>query len=148
MSPFVLDASVALSWVLLDETNAYADQVLDRLDVVEELQVEVKALVPGLWPLEVANGLLVAERRGRMSQAQVERAILFLQALPIGVDEVTADQALDRTLNLARQQGLAVYDAAYLELALREGLPLATTDARLVGVAHTCGVVLYAGKEG
>lgn len=140
---YILDASVALSWVLVDETNAYADRVLDRFEPGETSETTVAALVPGLWPLEVANGLLVAERRGRMRQAQVERAILFLQALPISLDEATTNQALDHTLVLARQYSLAVYDAAYLELALRQGLPLATTDARLAGAARTCGVVLY-----
>ncbi|MBE9075759.1 type II toxin-antitoxin system VapC family toxin [Romeria aff. gracilis LEGE 07310] len=141
MKSFVLDASVALSWVLLDETNIYADAVLDELNPADESAAEVEAIVPELWSLEVANGLLVAERRGRLSQSQAEQAILFLQALPIGVDDSTSEQALDQTLSLARHQDLAVYDAAYLELALRQKCSLATADTRLAKVARTLGIM-------
>jgi predicted nucleic acid-binding protein len=136
LTRFVLDCSVAMSWCFDDENNTYADQVLESL-------LTVKAIVPTLWPLEVANVLVVAERRKRLTEAQMIRAIALLQALPIGVDETTAQRALGATLTLAREHNLSAYDAAYLELAMREGLSLATVDAKLIQVISYCGVELY-----
>nr|WP_286186742.1 type II toxin-antitoxin system VapC family toxin [Geitlerinema sp. P-1104] len=98
------------------------------------------AYVPGIWSLEVANTLLVAERRSRVTQEQSELAISLLQSLMIQVDKATERQALASTLKLGRQQNLAAYDSAYLELALRLELPLATLDVRLAEAAVRCGV--------
>lgn len=101
-----------------------------------------EAFVPGIWSLEIANVLLVAERRNRMTSEQSEQAIFLLQSLLIQVDTATDANALGATLALGRQEGLAAYDAAYLELALRLGLPLATLDTRLALAATSCGVEL------
>ncbi|WP_414566633.1 MULTISPECIES: type II toxin-antitoxin system VapC family toxin [unclassified Anabaena] len=130
---FVLDCSVAISWCLVDENNDYANAILAMMP-------DAEAFVPGIWFLEIANVLLVAERRNRMTNEQSEIAIALLQSLLIQVDIATATNALDATLTLGRQEGLAAYDAAYLELALRLGLPLATIDTRLREAAIRCGV--------
>ncbi|MEH1863716.1 MAG: type II toxin-antitoxin system VapC family toxin [Nostoc sp.] len=132
---FVLDCSVAISWCLVDENNGYANDILAMMP-------DSEAFVPGIWSLEIANTLVVAERRNRMTKKQSEQAIALLQSLLIQVDLFTDAKALDATLNLARQEGLAAYDAAYLELALRLQLPLATLDIRLAEAATRCGVGL------
>lgn len=132
---FVLDASVALAWHFEDEASAYADRALERLR-------EDDAVVPAIWPLEIANGLLAAERRGRLSAADVAQAHGLLSDLPIGVNALTLQVALGPVLDLARAQGLSTYDAAYLELAMREGLPLATEDEALRAAARRVGVPL------
>ncbi|MBO1350073.1 MAG: type II toxin-antitoxin system VapC family toxin [Hormoscilla sp. GUM202] len=132
---FVLDCSVAISWCLLDENDDYANAILAMMPVSQ-------AFVPGIWSLEIANTLLVAERRNRMTQEQSNIAIELLNSLLIYVDEATDSNALSSTLILGRQEGLAAYDAAYLELALRLKLPLATLDTRLAEAATRCGVEL------
>ncbi|WP_392478891.1 type II toxin-antitoxin system VapC family toxin [Nostoc sp. C110] len=132
---FVLDCSVAISWCLVDENDDYASAILAMMP-------DSEAFVPGIWSLEIANTLVVAERRNRMTKKQSEQAIALLQSLLIQVDLFTDAKALDATLKLARQEGLASYDAAYLELALRLQLPLATLDTRLAEAATRCGVGL------
>lgn len=132
---FVLDCSVAISWCLVDENDDYANAILAMMP-------DSKAFVPGIWSLEIANTLIVAERRNRITQEQSEQAIALLQSLLIQVDLFTDAKALNATLKLARQEGLAAYDAAYLELALRLQLPLATLDTRLAEAATRCGVGL------
>jgi predicted nucleic acid-binding protein len=122
--PFVLDSSVALAWVLPDESNADADELLERL-IVEG------AVVPPIWPLEVGNVLLVALRRGRIRQEELEAMVERLALLPIDVDIEATDHALAGVVLLAAQLGLTTYDAAYLDLAQRRNLPLATLDKRL-----------------
>lgn len=135
MSSFVLDASVALSWCFEDEADAAGDAVLRRL-------AAGSAAVPGIWPLEVANVLLGAERRQRITAAESARFLNLLEALPIEVDAHTAARAPREILTLARTHALSSYDAAYLELASREGIPLATRDKRLAAAAATLGVRL------
>jgi predicted nucleic acid-binding protein len=137
---FVLDCSVAISWCLVDEDNDYANDILT-------IMPDAEAFVPGIWSLEIANVLLVAERRNRMTQEQSEEAIALLQSLLIQVDTATDANALGTTLVVGRQEGLAAYDAAYLELALRLGLPLATNDTRLMEAASRCGVDLVVVNE-
>ncbi|WP_392476288.1 type II toxin-antitoxin system VapC family toxin [Nostoc sp. C110] len=137
---FVLDCSVAISWCLVDENNPTANAIL-------AIMPDAEAFVPGIWSLEIANVLLVAERRNRMTQDQSEEAITLLQSLLIQVDTATDANALGATLTLGRQEGLAAYDAAYLELALRLGLPLATIDQRLAEAATRCGVDLVVADE-
>ena len=137
---FVLDCSVAISWCLVDENDDYANAILAMMP-------DSEAFVPGIWSLEIANTLVVAERRKRMTKEQSEQAIALLQSLLIQVDQVTDVKALDATLKLARQEGLAAYDAAYLELALRLQLPLATLDTRLAEAATRCGVGLVVVNE-
>lgn len=135
MSRFVLDCSVTAAWCFEDEADAYAEAMLDRL-------AEGEALAPALWPLEMANVLLVAERKNRLSRAQTERLVELLQGLPIVIDNGTAERAMGKTLALARAQRLSSYDASYLELAMREGVPLATRDKALRMSAKRCGVAL------
>jgi len=133
---FVLDGSITLAWFFEDESDAYADAVEDAL-------VKASAVVPALWHLEVANALLVGERRKRTTEAKVTQFVALLQSLPISVDDATIAQAWSDTLHLARGQNLSAYDAAYLELALRRGLPIATLDDRLKAAAAAVGVTLY-----
>ena len=102
--------------------------------------VETGATVPQLWPIEALNGLLSAERRGRISPPIRLRLAGFLRALPISVDDETADQLWTTTAQLAEQHRLTAYDATYLELALRLGLPLATADKRLITAAQNIGL--------
>ena len=133
--PFVLDASIALAWFFRDERNAYAHQTLRWLE-------GDSTVVPGVWLLEVANGLVVAERRGRFTPADVAQVCRTLAELPIELSDLTLDQALGPVLDLARAHGLSAYDAAYLELAMRENLPLATQDDALLDAAERVGVSL------
>ena len=135
--PFIVDASVALAWCFEDEVSEYADQVLGRLD-------EDRALVPSVWALEIANALAIAERRRRLSAADVARMALLFLGLPVAVQEVAPQVVLGPVLELARAHGLTAYDAAYLELAMREGLPLATQDEALRAAAQRVGLPLVA----
>jgi predicted nucleic acid-binding protein len=133
---FVLDGSVTLAWLFQDEQDPYADAIIARLP-------DLEMLVPRLWHLEIANVLLVGERRGRCSQADTTQWLAYLAGLPIVLDGETEARAWSDTLALARQHGLTAYDAAYLELALRSGIPLATLDAKLKGAAQASGVAIY-----
>ena len=132
---FVVDASVALAWCFEDEATPYAESVLDRLQQTE-------AAVPSIWPLEVANVLLTAERRQRLTEAQTVRLAQLLRGLPITIDTEGLTQALGSTLSLGREYGLSAYDTSYLELAMRQGLSLATQDAALREAAARAGVPL------
>lgn len=133
---FVLDCSLTLAWFFEDEADAYAESVEDAL-------TSTAAIVPALWPLEVANGLLVGERRKRTTEAKVTQFLALLRALPIAIDDETAGRAWQETLQLARAHELSAYDAAYLELAVRRGLPLATLDDALRAAAAAVGVAEY-----
>ena len=133
---FILDGSVTLAWFFEDETDAYADAVQDSL-------TSAVAVVPQLWHLEVANALLVGERRQRTTEAKITHFLTLLSALPIQVDKETAARAWSDTLALARAHDLSAYDAAYLELALRQGLPLATLDEPLRDALRAVGGILY-----
>ena len=136
MKRFVLDTSVSVSWFFEDEGGDYAAAVLESLNTWE-------AFVPSLWPLEVANVLVVAERRRRCSEAEAVRFIELLENLPITIDEDTAHRALHTTYQLAREYGLTYYDSAYLELAMRLGTPLATMDRQLADAAQKAGVNIH-----
>ena len=133
---FVLDNSIVMAWSFADEISAYADAVLDRLTAI-------RAIVPVLWPLEVANALLMGERRKRSTEAETIRWIGILNRLPIAIDDETNTRAWSDTLSLARGHKLSAYDAAYLELAIRRRLPLATLDEPLKLAATAIGVALY-----
>ena len=134
---FVLDASIALAWCFSDEADPYADAIAKKFP-------DIEAVVPALWHLEVANVLLVGERKGRCDQADTATWTAYLATLPITVDEQTSTRAFRDVLTLARTHNLSVYDAAYLELAWRRRLPLASLDALLRGAATAMGVPLYA----
>lgn len=139
MSGCVLDNSVAMRWLLAslkESDQTYAEAVLQSL-------VATEALAPHLWHLEAANVLIGAEKRGVLKTGEVERFITQLEALPIQIDPLTSHQAFSRTLSLSRAYNLSSYDAAYLELAIREGLPLATLDGDLRKAAQRADVSLY-----
>lgn len=129
---FVVDNSVVMSWCFKDETNNYADAILDRL-------TEATAVVPPIWPLEVVNVLLVAERRKRLSESDSIRFLTLLTQLPIVV-EYERPEVMKDLLALGRSTKLSSYDASYLDLAMRKGFPIATLDARLMEAARRISV--------
>ena len=130
---FVVDNSVVMSWCFKDETNNYADTVLDRL-------TEAVAVVPSIWPLEVVNVLLVAERQKRLGESDSTRFITLLSQLPIVVEYERPDMMMKELLALARANSLSSYDASYLDLAMRKGLPIATLDNKLIEAAKRIDV--------
>lgn len=129
----VIDASVALAWCFEDEASPATDRIAARV-------IADGGLVPALWHLEVANALLHAERRRRVAAADVAAMLRRLTDLPIEVDAETAGRAGRDTLALARAEKLTIYDGAYLELALRRGVALATRDEALAAAAGRRGV--------
>lgn len=133
MSAFVLDCSVTMIWCFEDEIDPACDALLDRLRRDE-------ALVPALWHWEVANVLAMAVRKGRVVAAEVVSRLALLTSLPIRTDSEGFSRAWRETMALAEAHGLTVYDAAYLELALRSGVPLATRDKALRDAAIALGV--------
>ncbi len=129
MTGLIVDASVTLAWALPSEVQAEAARrVLLRI-------AEDAAVVPAHWRLEVGNGVVMAERRGRIEPGQTDAVWRQLSALPIEIDAETNARAWIGAARLARQHGLTLHDAAYLELALRRVLPLASFDAALVRAA-------------
>ncbi len=133
MSAFVLDCSITVAWLFDDEATPETDALLDRLK-------DGSALVPGLWHLEIANVLACAERHKRISGAQVAAHVNLLGRLPIVTDAETQSRAFREILALAGTQRLSTYDAAYLELAMRRGVALATLDKALVQAARQVDV--------
>lgn len=133
---FVVDNSVVMTWCFEDEANRYADAVLESLSAGE-------AFVPAIWPLEVGNILLVAERKKRLSEASVVRFLALVGNLPITVEQETPERMLTDILSLARIHHLSTYDASYLDLAMRLGLPIATQDASLSKAAKACRVPTF-----
>ena len=135
MTVFVLDNSVVMAWGLREERTEDAHRVIRMLD-------HCKARVPAIWPLEFANAMLNAERRKRLSDANTAWLRESILSLPISVVTETPAHVITAIFVLAREQGLSVYDASYLDLAMREGLPLATLDDRLHDAAKRCSVPL------
>lgn len=140
MSRFVLDASVTLCWCFENQATAYTEDLLDRMAAGDE------ASVPFVWPLEIANALVRAERRKTLKVAQVTGFLSELSAWPIQVDTAGVGRTFQEILSVARLQNLSAYDAAYLELAIREGLPLATLDDELRKAARVVGVKIKSAK--
>ena len=134
---FVVDNSVVMSWCFKDETNSYADAVLDRL-------TKVSAIVPLIWPLEVVNVLLSAERQKRLSKSASMRFLTLLSQLPIFVEYERPDKMMKELLTLARTSNLSSYDASYLDLAMRKGVPIATLDKYLIEAASRVDVPILA----
>ena len=134
----VLDASVALAWAFENEGGDYPKLVLEALGRAE-------AVTSSLWPLEVSNGLITAERRGRITAADSSRFAALLMALPIVIEPLDRRRVFEATRLLARSRGLSVYDAHYLELAGRLGVPLATLDKGLTAAAEAEGVGIFRG---
>ena len=133
---FVVDNSVVMAWCFEDEGNRYPEDVLESL-------ANGEALVPAIWPLEAGNVLLVAERKKRLSQAAVVRFLALVRGLPITVELESPERMLQEILALAREHGLSTYDASYLDLAMRLGLPLPTQDASLTRAAKKCRVPAF-----
>jgi predicted nucleic acid-binding protein len=136
MSGFVPDASATLPWRFADEATPWTEALLDRIQRGEEV------FVPAHWPLEVANALLVARRRGRVTAEQISEFIEDLASLPIRLEPPSGPARWPTILALAEQHRLTAYDAAYLELVRRTGLPLATLDGDLRKAAEAEGLAL------
>ena len=130
--PFVIDASLTASWHFEDERSIAAEAILDSLE-------RDTAYAPLIWWFEIRNVLALGERRKRASQEDTADFLAFLSQLPIGLDSLPDDESV---MALARKYGLTFYDASYLELAQREGVPLATLDKELVTAALAEGVSL------
>lgn len=133
LASFVLDSSVAVGWCFTDEMDDYCRDVLRMLSTA-------RALVPPHWAAEFTNALLASERRGRCTPEESLQSIRLVFNLPIRVSAPFDATTSLRTLLTARTHGLATYDAAYLEVASRTGLPLATIDSRLRQAATTLGL--------
>ena len=134
---FVLDASSALAWCFDGEATPASDALLDRTEAED-------VAVPSIWPLEIANALAIAERRHRISPAQIAEYLALLDGLTLTIDPPSLKRAFVEIRGLARSESLSAYDAAYLDLAMREGLPLATRDQALLDAAHRLGVAVIA----
>ena len=136
MRRFVVDASVALCWFFEGQKTAYTEAVFECLARGDE------ALVPALWPLEIVNSLVVAWRQKAISTAQLETFVRDLKDLPVEVDFEGVERVYSSILRISRQHQLSSYDAAYLDLALFAGLPLATLDRNLRAAAKRAGAEL------
>jgi predicted nucleic acid-binding protein len=132
----VIDASVALAWCFPDEASDYADGVL--------LTLEARTvLVPAIWPVEITNALLVGERRKRIRQPEVRRFVELLKGLSILEDVQPFADTVSNVLPLAREYDLSAYDAAYLDVAVRHGAPLATLDGALQKAGRAAGIKIF-----
>jgi len=136
MPGFVVDASATLPWGFEDEASAWSEALLDRAEGGESV------LVPAHWPIEVANALLMARRRGRITTEQASEFCKDLAALTVLVEPAYPPSKWPAVIALAERHGLTVYDAAYLEGALRSGFPLATLDRALERAARAAKVAL------
>jgi len=132
---FVLDTSVTMAWLFEDEATRNTEALLDRLKTEE-------AFVPKLWVYEVGNVLLMAERRKRITEAQGRRFTQLLESLPISISDSHLVSLWSSAVVVARAHGLSVYDGTYLDLAMREGMPLATRDRALRRAARKLGVAI------
>jgi predicted nucleic acid-binding protein len=132
---FVIDASVAISWLFADEQTPLCMNLLQQV-------ARTGAVVPSLWPLEIASALQTGVKRKRIDTAYRDSTLKRLLRLPIEIDPDTSEYAWTTTLKLADMHQITVYDASYLELALRRGLPLGTRDAQLAAAAISAGAIL------
>jgi predicted nucleic acid-binding protein len=132
---FIIDCSITMAWCFADEATPKTTKILDRLG-------EETALVPPLWFLETTNVLAMAEKRKRITAAESDTFLALLQTFDFEIDEVGTDRMLTHILPLCRTHKLTSYDAVYLDLAVRRGLPLASLDEDLRREAKTLGVPL------
>ena len=134
MTLCVLDASVALAWSFKDEVSPYAAHIVRSVK-------NARAVAPIIWPLEVNNALISAVRRGRIDELIANRIRNTLDRLPVDIDSEMAIASLgQRILRLGIEHSLSAYDASYLELAMRRGIPLATQDEQLMRAADAAGI--------
>jgi predicted nucleic acid-binding protein len=134
MALFVLDASLAASWCFRDEATSYTEAVLSAVSALTE------ATAPQLWAYEIRNTVLVGVRRNRITKAD---AVAFLKSLRDFPIRLAIPPSYDGVFELADRHGLTVYDAAYLDLAVREGLPLASLDGPLIRAAQASGIAVF-----
>jgi predicted nucleic acid-binding protein len=134
MAGLVLDSSLATAWCFPDERSEYTNAVL------RDVSRDLEALAPRLWAYEVRNSVLMGTRRQRITSADAQEFLVAISSIPIRLaDPVSYDDVFD----LANRHGLTVYDVAYLDFSLREGLPLASLDNALCNAARRCGVALF-----
>jgi len=136
LNGIVVDASVALAWCFPDEASEYADGVLVALE-------GRTVIVPAVWALEISNAMLVAERRKRVKQQDVRRCVELLGGLTIFEHSQTVADTVSHVLPLARAHHLSAYDAAYLDVAIRQAAPLATLDSGLRKAGRSAGVTIF-----
>jgi predicted nucleic acid-binding protein len=129
----VVDSSLALAWVLPGEASDGADHLLAEV-------AQDGAVAPAFWSVEVANALLLAERRARISFAQLEGALRYLGDIPIALEALSRERIWEDVRTVAAAHRLTVYDALYLEASVRLALPLASLDMALIRAARACGV--------
>lgn len=133
----VLDNSVSAAWCFSDESNSYTEGVF------QSVATDGGAVAPALWPIELANVLVVAERRKRITAEQREVFLKNLAALDIEIQPLTTERIFHQGIGLATKHRMSVYDATYLEIAIRQQLPLATQDKDLIRAARDVGVPLF-----
>lgn len=136
MTSVVIDASVALAWCFQDEASHYADDVLVALE-------GHAMLIPALWPIEITNALLVAERRKRVKESAIRRFVELLEGLTIVMASQSITESVSNILPLAREYSLSAYDATYLHVALRHTAPLATLDNSLQKAGRKAGIEIF-----
>ena len=134
---FVLDASVTMSWFLEDEIDAYGEQVK------EAVRLGATPIVPALWPIETTHVILRAERRDRLTAKKALEVLTLLKSLPVEIDEMSSRLSFTDGWALAKAHQLSAYDAMYLELAMRRGLPLASLDGPFQKAALKAGAHLF-----
>lgn len=132
----VIDNSIIMAWSLDDEPSSYARLLLERME-------NGTAIQPSIWPLELGNALIVAERRDRIAREHTDRFLDRLSKLSIEIQFEPMGRLLGEIVSLARKHQLSTYDASYLDLALRRQLPIATQDKALMRAAADCGVALF-----
>ncbi len=133
MTGIVVDASTALAWCFPDEASEYADGILVSLE-------KKTMLVPAVWGLEITNAFLVGERKKRLTQPDIKLFLSLIESLSFIEDVQSVGKSVRNVFPLAREYGLTAYDASYLELAIRHGVPLATLDGKLRNAAKQAGV--------
>ncbi len=133
---FVLDCSATMPWILANDSSGYAERVLNAL-------AESTAYVPTIWPLEVVNVLLVFERKKRLKPNHTLLFMRSLRELPITLITTSSAQVFNRVHELGTEYALSAYDASYLEVSLRNGIPLATLDKNLRDAAVASGVGVF-----
>lgn len=136
MNGIVVDASVALAWCFPDEVSKYADSVLLAIE-------NQNIIVPAIWPVEITNALLVGERRKRIRQPDVRRFVELLKGLDVTVETLSVADSIRNIFPLAQDYRLSAYDAAYLDVAVRHEVTLATLDADLHRAANAMGIAIF-----
>lgn len=138
MSRFVLDNTIAMAWCFSDETTSYTDYFLNRLSNLVDV-----AVVPALWVYEVSNVTSLAVRNGRITNADAAQFLTSLNDLPIELEPLRhRREVLSALAAVSKRYSLTAYDAAYLEIALRRNLPVATLDRRLIEACRQASVTV------